>query len=93
MERLYRSALFVYRQIGARRSEAECLNILSRLRLTSNHDEIPYDPVSAAEQLQAAQILESIGLNDYASIADASIDELIAAAYGMREYRSEHRRL
>lgn len=73
-------ALFVYRQISARRSEAECLNILSRLRVT-------------AEQLQAAQIMESIGLGDHANIADASIDELIAAAYRMREYRSEHRRL
>src|SRR5205823_2001897 len=65
-ERLYRSALFVYRQISARRSEAECLNIHSRLRVTSNDDEIPYDPASAAEKLQAAQILESIGPNDHA---------------------------
>jgi hypothetical protein len=91
MEPLYRRALSIYREISARRGEAESLIILGRLHGASDDDEIAFDPAAADLLLQAAQILERIGRSDLADTADKSIDELITATYSMREYGSEHR--
>ena len=98
VEHLYQTALFMYRQIGARRGEAECLIILSRLHALGSHEKGSDNFDSAAEQQRAVYILVSMGLEDQADKAsrDISIDELINSGYdlpGEQEYRPEHRRL
>jgi hypothetical protein len=71
---LYQQALFMYRQVGARRGEAECLAILSRLyklgygmdvaEVESRSD---LDAVAEDYQERAKNIFSSLGSEDRVS--------------------------
>lgn len=97
---LYNKALLIYRQLGAKRLEAECLVVLGRLPVTGPDREFVYgdDPARDKEgyTADAIRILTTIkAMSRAAEVAsDAELAQLIEGLYarhGRHVDRPEHR--